>query len=1282
MALSTAERTNIVKLTVALFNAAPGASNLSDFATIFEANGRNFNTLALQLANTHTYKSLNPNSQTDAEFITSVLSVYNLQGNQDAREFVLGRLNNPVFNKNKGLITLDVADTINRSTATTGDIFNARTIQTNKADVAENYSVALNGQATDIGTLKAVINNVTVDSASVIAANAANLAAATPVQNLNLTVGQDNLTGTTVADTFTASVAQNALGQQVNTLGSGDRLNGGANNNDTLNATITAGVFAGGLSFSNASMPIQPATTSVEIIKLEAVNSDINTATRANSEVYVNGKDMLGVTSIGSIRSDANLVIQNLSTKDSAGVVRSTGTSNMTVAMEYTGNADSRWSESNTAVYFDQDYLTARPTSNNAIEIRIVNSLELALTPSRPLLSFEGLSFTAGGTLVEVSFPAALRGLTGIAAYNAAVDAVKARLVDLNITGVDVALLPLRPAVFTDDVKSDVTSQVFPLGTKAGDYSPISITSTSVALGLGRVAVDNVTRNFNGLNTQDLLTTNRSELVAINVDLEKAGLAGDGGQLVAGSMNKTAANTWNAVNTTTDTKSGIERFEVKVKGAEDKSSSLSGLLSTNNNLRVVNVTTDSTVTGTSFADLTIGNSKTLGLDVVNKLPLEVLPTSANANALKDVQTFNASAFKGDVKLYAGLTSEVTAKYMNLVDQAPAAAASDNNAFTYTGGVGNDIFNIALDSANLANAGTTTREDFTFSLVGGAGNDNLTLSVVDAATTIAGVTTLGRTASGAANWYQNSKLNANLLIDAGDGDDIISTPGSGDVVILGGAGNDTVYSDNTGAKAVWAFNGTGAIGNLLSDVNNEYSLFKASVSVNFKGLIATAVIPNNATGRSNDLAINQAIKAAINGDVVLNKLLIATDGPANTLVVTSKIDGSMLAPDLVISLVAPAASAISASEYQTLQTAYSTAAVPVTTPAQVDAILAAALTNATVRGDYIRPNPTVDGTIGTGVSDHNITGGAGSDVLVLSTDVNSNEILVYAAGFGSDTIVNFEATGSGIDQLNLSALLGGTGVALINDVAGAGLVVITGAATSRSIILDNLVAPAPTVAGVAGINNNTQDLVANLFQDSGSATAAKTFAYVAVNTATNIGTVYTVSDAVGGTAGATLAINGSNVTAVLQGTIDLADTLWSSLTVTNFFGALATGGSVILNPGLTTVVVPAAGVTGTAAAELFTVNAVAALADVAGTNYQASLTGFNPALDRLEIDLPLANAAITTLAQLNNQQGVTLSFNQNTNSTIVSFGNDANGGQQVVLNLVGVANPATVLISVI
>ena len=1118
MALTAVERTNIVKVTVALFNAAPGASGLSDFTTFYEANGRDLNRLAINLSNNNIFKSLYPNYQDANTFATQLLSAYGLQGNTDAIAFVTSRFNTGV---SKGQIAYEAALAVNNTTATTGDYATARALFNNKAMVAENYSVNLVGQAVDIGTLQGVLSNVTASAASVTAANNANLLIAS--QSLQLTTGQDNLTGTSGPDTFISNVVQNSLGQQVNTLGSGDSLQGGAGA-DTLSAKITAGAFIGG----SASQPIQPIIRSVETIKLQAVSSGVTNLTGAvafgqDTQVYVNAKDMSGVNKIGSNYSDADLIILGANTLDSTGVVRPV--SALTVGMEYTGNADTRFGASDLSVYFDQDYLTATPTNTSSIEVRMVDNVELKVN-NKPLTAFDAVSFSVNGQLVVTDITQINRGLTGTAAYNEVINAINARLAILNITGVSVTAQPDRTTIFSDDVSG------FSQGTVAGTYTPILVTSNTSALTLGQARLAATTLNFNGLNTQVPASGSQAQLVTINVDLEKAGLAGDGGNLIIGSMNKNSSNDFNGVTTNTATKSGIEQFNISVNGDATKATSLASLQSTNNNLRVVNAKTDATLTGTSFAALKIGNARTgeevNGVRSADSIGLKVsdAPTVKNATALKDVQTFDASGLKGDLTLFAGLTPQVVAKYMNLTD-SPAAAGVDNVAFTYTGGTGNDYINLFLDKANLAAAGTTTREDFGLTINGGAGNDQIVVEIGDGIAVTASVPAGG--ANVLANWYQNSKINANLAINGGTGDDVIRNMGAGDYVINAGDGNDTVYSDNSGSRAVFVFNvadGDAATAgnqyelvNLLSQPAASVAAVNANLTVTFRGIASKVTTIADSLGKTtnvaiSDLSVNQAIKEAINKDVVLNKLLIAQDGPGNTLVVRSLVDGLSATTDLAVTFGNTALSAAQAAS-ATPVTLFTAAGAPLVVDGYVTSFA-----QTLIAGAYA----DITGANSTQPSDSTITGGAGNDVIVLSTDKDatgilfaSNETVKYEAGaFGNDTVVNFVAgAAAGADKFDFAGLGGKAG-------------------NYGSFIVDkSIVAQAATVA------NDSAAKVAALFTDSATAI---THVYVAYDAA-NIGTVYSVTDAAGTAAG--------NVVATLVGTINLGATGWATLADANF-----------------------------------------------------------------------------------------------------------------------------------
>jgi hypothetical protein len=76
------------------------------------------------------------------------------------------------------------------------------------------------------------------------------------------------------------------------------------------------------------------------------------------------------------------------------------------------------------------------------------------------------------------------------------------------------------------------------------------------------------------------------------------------------------------------------------------------------------------------------------------------------------------------------------------------------------------------------------------------------------------------------------------------------------------------------------------------------------------------------------------------------------------------------------------------------------------------------------------------------------------------------------------------------------------------------------------------------------------------------------------------------------------------------------------------------------------------------------------------------TGTTPTSDVLRLDLPTANPQITTLAQLDGQQGVFVQVDPFGNSTLINFGNDANGGQPVTITLAGIVDPAQVAVEVV
>ncbi|WP_006786224.1 DUF4214 domain-containing protein [Thiorhodospira sibirica] len=800
-----------------------------------------------------------------------------------------------------------------------------------------------------------------------------------PSQTLYLTEGRDTpetLVASNSDTKFIGDVVQNLFGAQVNTLGTGDRLDGRGGNN-SLQAQVTEGAFMGG-----GNMPIQPVTHRIQDIKLEALNAHIGGTfanPNSNSEVYVNAKNMHGIDKIGSWYSNANLTIKDLTTKDDNGVARPL--ESMTIGMEYTGNGDSRWQASDLHVFFDQDYLV--PTLDRGVERVVYRLLNedwydqianpnggIALEPLNAVavqrLEF-AIDWSNGNGTNETRFTAfneLLHGLEIATPGNVFVT-VQDLANFLNIAAVPMVRGDLtaaeaaqawfdfagRPAGFDTHVSQDDLTALLSNWTQTlqqqdaiwstldlsfsvgqpflADISPVSGaqrigTDLVLEVPAAQLVRPGTTDSFGTLRTEDAwaviepverinlqnhptvidrgitdprdLNSNRFERASreeaeqsqdliINVDLEKVGRASDGGELIIGGMSKTNANVWDAGSGS----KGIDIFNITVHGGADKPSSLSSLASTNNSLREVYVST-AAANANNPANLTIGNTNTAN------------NYAGDGISLKDVRVLDTTQFLGDFTLrHAEITRESIAKYMDLRDRAPNQPQDDNVFFTYHLGDGDDFLALNVNWQVLA------REDFRLDIQSGAGNDRIILNE-------------NYTAGYTANRLVNQQLNDNIAIHAGDGDNFVNTWGAGNARITTGSNDDVIKTDNSGAKAQFIFNSVAGFrgdGNELSnsgvldssrgnDQVQTFNFFKGTVQVTFQG-IETRHIEIPSTGyTSSTLQINQAIKKAINDDPVLSKVLDAKDGPGNTLLVESRIDGRMVFNDLDVTLFAPLA----------------------------------------------------------------------------------------------------------------------------------------------------------------------------------------------------------------------------------------------------------------------------------------------------------------------------------------------------------------------------------------
>ena len=1010
-------------------------------------------------------------------------------------------------------------------------------------------------------------------SGTAVTVAAGNVVVPPPVGNLqDLNFTRDNLTGTAGVDTFRADIVQNNNGEQTNSLGTGDRLEG-LGGVDRLSATIQE---ASALN-SSPNAAIAPITNSVEEIYVAALHALAapDSAYHGNDKllnlgVQVNARDMKGVTDFGSVNSDASLTFYNVNTLNSGSVIGDDNgriTAAMTVRMDHSGPSSPNDDAANLTVLFDNDYLLREAPTEAGSQLRLqLLDIDNQITTSQPLRTnpFDQLRFTRTINGVVETYTISYNP-TSTLTNKAAYDELAARIN---------AALDANPAlVALDAVVTTVFTVVDPDGNPGGQASGFNIVITNSGPGqldaVGFLASGIVPPNT---DYQKQVFAERpslsTDLITVDVELEKVGRSGDGGYLTIGGMAQTPDAQYagtlltNSIdNGTLTDEPGVERFNVKVEGNVDQPSSLAGLQSTHNSLVYVQVTNPG-----STASLTIGNSNTEGNGFGGGL------STVRNNAVKDVLIFDASAFTANSTVWAHFSDETVDKYLNLQDtQGDARADNVDSPFLnarYSFGGGNNVLNLNVSKSNVEFRGAITREDFELDIDMGAGNDTVELQFGD------GIEFSGASNSsiGSNNWFTNHVINefryvggtainndryvdSQVNVYTQSGDDTVRLWGATAVHAELGDGNDTAYTDNSATKAQWVFNelddfhavsdlhsqprlivNTPSLGaaDLTTGVNNirltvSFQDIVSSVFVSgYTGANATGAVVSSTTSAGirslTDLQINQAIKDAINNDPVLNKLLIARDGPSGTLIVDALVDGAHVNTDLSLILTS---TPLTAGQTGRLLTAGEV------TNIGFDPATGFALGNV---GNAVNPSLDPSTYVGAtndddrwfsdfGVSSGSdsihanvnvIEGGTGNDVIVLSSNGpaalndGSTETIdidgVFTTLTGRDTILNFQAavptggtsetqtiTFTGTATVNGSVNFGeppvGNGVNI--DIAGTNLVIpsIGFSAGQTAAQIADAVAVAINTAANNGPTAGTGDNIVNATSAGGVVTLA-------------------------------------------------------------------------------------------------------------------------------------------------------------------------------------------------
>ncbi len=923
----------------------------------------------------------------------------------------------------------------------------------------------------------------------------------------------------------------------MSTLQSGDFVDGGAGN-DLLYADLI-----------NQGDAITPISRNVETVAYRV--QDLGTAPGDNNvsdagRVTVDAQRIDGELRYENNNSRADLIIEDVR------IAASQITKDITIAMVETdpGHVDF-------GVYFDQHSLRASTSASATLTLDVLDQFGvqgLNLDPGEtagPLVNnpYDGVRFNYGGRDVQLND--ARWKLTGAKTYDELLVLIQAMLDNEPITngsGTLPRVVASLGSAFTVTASNGV--QV------SGTSIVLSASGAGVSFAPGSwIASAGVPAGSSVYANQSVASGVSNDLVTSTIVLDDVGRGSNGGDLVVGGLSVGE----------TSTSQGVGKFDITV----ERTSRLQNIDSTNNALKEVVFKN-----GLSTGDVVVLGDASGGSNGLPGQETGASASHADGYGFNDVRLIDASAMAGKVTFDALVTQDSFAKYVQTTD-TQGDPAGDNTStpgqttqradFIYSGGTNNDSITVDVVAATLSSHSTVLagREDFTFKINGGAGDDAIKFRVIDNGN----LATLG-------NWYEIQHWLKNATINSGAGNDTVRTPGAGDVAIYTEDGADTVYADNAGAanygetagairnvnpdtyvgdgeNGIFVFNTEDQVtaldasrnrNDLRSGTNARFddpgtagaleSLHRATITVTYMGLTASALLPANVY-HPTPLHVNQAIKAAINNDAVLSKLLVAQDGPGYTLVVKSLIDGAQVVGDLGVDSTSFDASVLSSTDLAALCAALGL------TGGGATLIAAQALLDA--GATYFDGLPAYDtalandgvaditGAISGAISDNIIYPGTGNDVLVLGTGALSNDTVVFGAGFGNDTIVHFAATaaGTGDDVMDFSAIRGTGALALDNQsTISAGAAGAMGAVVGGSI----------DIRADDG-NTNTLAKVAALYTDSGTASPI-TQLFITVDAATNLAKVYQIVDPAGVSA----------ATATLMGTVDLANTSWAAATM--------------------------------------------------------------------------------------------------------------------------------------
>jgi hypothetical protein len=356
------------------------------------------------------------------------------------------------------------------------------------------------------------------------------------------------------------------------------------------------------------------------------------------------------------------------------------------------------------------------------------------------------------------------------------------------------------------------------------------------------------------------------------------------------------------------------------------------------NLIESNLVLDNAGNGSLAGDVVIGgmSNSDLGVERFNvavdrSSQITSLNTTGGAG---DLQEIHISSLENQGDLYIGSTqsdlNEVDANAFagSALSLGEGAAVSDLDFLDASGTSANITFVADYDG----NGRASSEQGFVVNT--GSGNDSITAELTGTSTSGSTQASLSLSSTGGNNTVTLSSTATEVneaTVTLGAGADTV-TGGMTALTANTGAGNDTIYAENTGAKAVLkidASNGQLESGNAY-DVEFLYGrqiqVTLSTNTVDANGLnvgfeSALIDIVDGAARLTTVADLNNAILKAINEDAVLSKIATATVDSNNVITVEYLVDGEQVATGVEVKFFGQEWADLTATQKSALENAY-------------------------------------------------------------------------------------------------------------------------------------------------------------------------------------------------------------------------------------------------------------------------------------------------------------------------------------------------------------------------